>query len=107
MPADAPLICRDCGGGFTFSEAERLSFADVGHRYPPSRCSGCRAARKSRQAASGEHLVAPRFREREQTQTTVNCSSCGTAATVPFAVRPGRRVYCSACFERRRLEDRS
>ena len=106
MPADAPLICRDCGGCFTFSEAERLSFAVMGHRHSPSRCSGCRAARKARQDASGEHAGAPRFREREETQSTIICSSCGKSTTVPFAARPGRNVYCPACFQPRRLEGR-
>lgn len=106
MPDETLLICRDCGGCFNFSEAERLSFAVVGHRHPPSRCSGCRAARKSRQVASGGHAVAPRFRELEDTQTTVVCSSCGKSASVPFAARPGRSVYCAVCFQRRRVEGR-
>ena len=106
MQGEALLICRDCGGSFTFSEAERLSFAVVGHRHPPSRCFGCRAARKTRQAASGEYAPAPRFRELQQTQTTVICSSCGKSATVPFAARPGRSVYCSACLQSRRMEGR-
>ncbi len=106
MPDETLLICRDRGGCFTLSEADRLSFAIVGHRHAPSHCSGCRAARKTRQAASGGHTVAPRFPDIDETQTTVICGSCGKSATVPFAARPGRSVYCSACFQLRRLEGR-
>ena len=62
--------------------------------------------RRTRQAASAEHAVAPRFRELENMQTAVICSSCGKSRTVPFAARTGRSVYCSACFERRRLDSR-
>jgi CxxC-x17-CxxC domain-containing protein len=106
MPGETLLTCRDCGGCFTFSEEDRLSYAVVGHRHPPSRCSGCRLARKTRQASSGQHTVAPRFRELQETQTAIICSSCGKSATVPFAARPGRNVYCSACFQLRRLQGR-
>jgi CxxC-x17-CxxC domain-containing protein len=103
-PADAILICRDCGSSFTFPEDERQTFAAQGHYNPPSRCSACRSARKTRQVQSGRSAVAPRFRELRQARTTVICSSCGQPAVVPFAARPGRNVYCSACFERRRGE---
>ncbi|MBV9172124.1 MAG: zinc-ribbon domain containing protein [Chloroflexi bacterium] len=103
-PSDAALVCRDCGRSFTFSDDERRSFADLGHLHPPSRCSTCRAARKQRQVDSGSRLVAPGFRELKQTRTTVVCSSCGESTVVPFAPRAGRSVYCSSCFQRRRLE---
>ena len=103
-PTDAVLTCRDCGGAFTFAEEERRSFAVLGHDHPPSRCSACRAARKTRQAKSGARAVAPGFRQLQQTRTTVICSACGESAVVPFAARAGRSVYCSACFQRRRLE---
>lgn len=35
-----------------------------------------------------------------RTQTTVTCSRCKKAATVPFTPTPGRPVYCRACFNR-------
>ena len=103
QPGDAILTCRDCGGSFALSEEERRTFAALGHQHAPSRCAVCRALRKSRQAESGAHAVAPRFRELQQTRTTVTCSSCGQSAVVPFAARAGRNVYCSPCFQRRRL----
>jgi CxxC-x17-CxxC domain-containing protein len=101
---DCVLICRDCGGSFTFSDDERRLFAALGHVHAPSRCIACRTARKTRQAERGAHTAAPGFRELRQTQTTIICSSCGESAVVPFAARPGRSVYCAACFQRRRLE---
>jgi CxxC-x17-CxxC domain-containing protein len=103
-PGDALLTCRDCGGSFIFSEDERRAFAVLGHRHAPSRCAACRAARKTRQAESGGPAIAPRFRELQQTPTTVICSACGESAVVPFAARAGRSVYCPACFQRRRRE---
>lgn len=103
-PSEIDLVCRDCGGSFTFSDAERQSFADLGHVHPPSRCLTCRAARKQRQAESGARVIPPRFRELKQTRTTVVCSSCGESTVVPFAAQAGRNVYCSTCFQRRRQE---
>jgi CxxC-x17-CxxC domain-containing protein len=100
---DAVLICRDCGGSFTFSDDERGAFAALGHVHPPSRCSACRTARKTRQAERGTRAVAPGFRELRQTETTIICSVCGESAVVPFAAKAGRSVYCPACFRRRRL----
>ena len=104
-PADAVLTCRDCGGVFAFSDDERRDFAVLGRFHAPSRCARCRAKRKSRQAERRTPVVAPRFREFQQVSTTVICSSCGASTRVPFAARPGQRVYCPACYQRRRLEE--
>ena len=105
MPTpEGALTCRDCGVLFTFSDDERNVFAALGHNNPPSRCSMCRLRRKSRQAESRTPAVAPGFRELRQTRTTVICSSCGESTIVPFVAQSGRSVYCSACFQRRRLE---
>jgi CxxC-x17-CxxC domain-containing protein len=101
---DAVLTCRDCGCEFIFSSDERRDFEAMGHFHAPSRCATCRAERKSRQSESRTPVIAPRFRELEQVRTTVICSSCGQSTVVPFAARPGRNVYCSACFQRRRIE---
>jgi len=101
-PTDTVLICRDCEAPFTFSDDERGTFAAVGHVHPPSRCSACREARKTRQDESGTRRTTPGFRELRQTQTTIACSSCHQPAVVPFAVRADRPVYCSACFQQRR-----
>jgi CxxC-x17-CxxC domain-containing protein len=105
QPTDAVLTCRDCGEAFAFSEDERHDFAVLGRFHAPSRCAACRTERKSRQAESRTPVVGPRFRELQQVSSTVICSSCGASTVVPFAARPGRRVYCSACYQRRRLEE--
>lgn len=31
-------------------------------------------------------------------RTTINCSKCGKAASVPFTPTPGRPVFCRDCF---------
>lgn len=103
-PSDAMLTCRDCGAVFAFSDEERGDFAAVGHFHAPSRCASCRAERKSHQAASRSPAAAPRFRELQEVRSTVICSSCGESTVVPFVPRPGRNVYCSACFQRRRMD---
>ncbi len=104
QPSEGVLTCRDCGAVFAFSDEQRGDFAAMGHFHAPSRCASCRAKRKSHQAASRSAAVAPRFRELQQVRSTVICSSCGESTVVPFAARPGRNVYCSACFQRRRAE---
>jgi CxxC-x17-CxxC domain-containing protein len=104
LQPDAVSTCRDCGDSFTFSGDERRLFAALGHFHAPSRCSVCRATRKTRQAESGTRAVAPGFRELRQTRSTVVCSSCGESAVVPFAARAGQSVYCSTCFQRRRMD---
>ncbi|MBV9022386.1 MAG: zinc-ribbon domain containing protein [Streptomycetaceae bacterium] len=100
---DTMLTCRDCGARFALSDAERQSFAQQGRSHPPSRCSACREARHKRQAETGTRGVAPGFRERRQTYTTIVCGACGASAAVPFLPRPDRPVYCPLCFQRQRL----
>jgi CxxC-x17-CxxC domain-containing protein len=102
MSSEIVLKCRDCDASFTFSDDERTSFAALGHTHAPSRCADCRSARKVRQEETGQRQVAPGFRENHQPRTAVVCSTCGMPATVPFAVRRDRPVYCSSCFQRRR-----
>jgi CxxC-x17-CxxC domain-containing protein len=103
-PTDPVLTCRDCGDEFAFSDDERRDFVTVCRFHAPSRCAACRAERKSRQAESRMPAIAPRFRELQEVRSTVLCSSCGASTVVPFAARPRRSVYCSACYQRRRLE---
>jgi CxxC-x17-CxxC domain-containing protein len=104
QPPDPVLTCRDCGGEFAFSDDERRDFSLIGRFHAPSRCAACRAERKSRQAQARTPVVAPRFRELQQVRTNVICGSCGESTMVPFAARPGRTVYCSACYQRRRRD---
>jgi CxxC-x17-CxxC domain-containing protein len=34
----------------------------------------------------------------------VKCSDCGKPATVPFQPKPGKPVYCRACFSKHTLK---
>jgi CxxC-x17-CxxC domain-containing protein len=101
--SDVRLVCRDCRGAFAFTEDERRSFATQGYTNTPSRCPACREVRKLRQSESGMRQVSPGFRELRQTRTSIVCTACGETASVPFAARAGRAVYCSTCFRQRRI----
>ncbi|HET6403254.1 MAG TPA: CxxC-x17-CxxC domain-containing protein, partial [Candidatus Thermoplasmatota archaeon] len=34
------------------------------------------------------------------TRTTITCTKCGKAASVPFVPTPGRPIFCRDCFVR-------
>ncbi len=86
MFADKTLTCRDCGAEFAFTASEQQFYAEKGFQNEPSRCPGCRHARRSN-SQSGE---------REMYEAV--CASCGGPARVPFQPRNDKPVYCSACF---------
>ena len=44
--ADKPLICKDCGNEFVFTEGEQDFFREKGFDNDPVRCPACRKARK-------------------------------------------------------------
>ena len=104
--ADKTLTCRDCGNPFTFTEGEQEFFAQKGFTNEPSRCTECRAARKSQRGgtsydsdrgySSGGYARAPRE------MFSAICSECGQTAQVPFQPRSDKPVYCSSCFESKR-----
>jgi CxxC-x17-CxxC domain-containing protein len=86
---DRTLTCRDCDEQFVFTAGEQAFYASKGLVHDPARCATCRAlARRSRVTVDG-----PR-----EYHAAV-CSTCGGQARVPFAPRPEKPVYCSACFE--------
>ncbi|GER88279.1 hypothetical protein KDW_24410 [Dictyobacter vulcani] len=91
---DRVLVCRDCNNEFTFTAGEQEFYASKGLTNSPSRCPGCRAARRG-----GQQSSAPRA-PREQHDAV--CASCGRATTVPFIPREDRPVYCSDCFQSQR-----
>jgi CxxC-x17-CxxC domain-containing protein len=111
--ADKTLTCRDCGWTFTFTAGEQEFFVQKGFTHYPSRCEGCRAARKARQeAASGQNADSDRGHNRRESYAgysrapremfTAICSECGQTARVPFQPRADKPVYCSSCFESQR-----
>ena len=89
MFEDRVLSCRDCSEQFTFSGGEQSFFASKGLLNDPQRCPSCRAVAKRARTAGG-----PREYH------TAICGECGGQATVPFAPRNDRPVYCSSCFDK-------
>lgn len=92
---DRILTCRDCGQDFTFSAGEQEFYASKGLTNTPSRCPGCRAARRGMSSPSSSR--APRGESYETT-----CANCGRPTSVPFIPREDRPVYCSDCFQAQR-----
>jgi CxxC-x17-CxxC domain-containing protein len=86
---DRTLTCRDCAETFVFTAGEQTFFASKGLVHDPARCPTCRAqARRARTNGDGPREYHAAI-----------CSGCGGQARVPFAPRPDKPVYCSACFE--------
>lgn len=93
---DRILKCRDCGQEFVFTAGEQEFFAEKGFS-EPSRCSSCRAARKSsRNEGSYSGGRERSYGEREMHPAV--CARCGKQTQVPFEPRAGRPVYCSECY---------
>jgi CxxC-x17-CxxC domain-containing protein len=92
MQQDKWFQCRDCGGKFVFSQSEQAFYAEKGLLHEPQRCPTCRINRRR------EKLGQPRRQMYE-----VVCAACGTPTVVPFLPRNERPVYCSSCFEHRRV----
>jgi len=91
---DRLLTCRDCGNDFTFTAGEQEFYASKGLTNSPSRCPGCRAARR------GQSSSAPRSARAEQYEAI--CATCGRLTTVPFQPHEDRPVYCNDCFQEQR-----
>lgn len=98
------LSCRDCGQSFSFTVEEQQLFAQKGYMNDPSRCPGCRAARRADRAdgsESGYSRGGFSARAPRQMRPAV-CARCGTNTEVPFQPRDDRPVYCSDCYSRER-----
>ena len=93
MYQDKTLICKDCGAEFEFTAGEQEFYAEKGFQNEPTRCKGCRGARKAtaRTAASGP---------REMYDAV--CAECGAATKIPFIPKNDRPIYCSECFQAHR-----
>lgn len=111
--ADRVLVCRDCGGNFTFTAGEQTFYASRGLTNDPARCPDCRNARKagSDRSASpfGQNYVHygpfASFGGRTPRQMhPATCDRCGEMTEVPFVPRGDRPVYCSECFASVRAE---
>ncbi|MBI4492289.1 MAG: zinc-ribbon domain containing protein [Chloroflexi bacterium] len=100
--ADKTIVCRDCGQSFTFTVGEQEFFASRGFTNEPSRCTDCRAARKSGRDSGGGYSSGGGGYGREREMFSVTCSSCGNEARVPFQPRGDKPVYCSDCFSKQK-----
>ncbi len=105
MPyADRILICRDCASSFAFTTGEQQFYASRGLVNDPTRCPGCRSARKAGGSPLGDGYVHygpfASFGGRTARQMhPATCSSCGEMTEVPFVPRDDRPVFCSECYE--------
>lgn len=110
---DKTLVCRDCGGSFTFTAGEQEFYASKGLQNEPVRCPPCRSARKSSRAAEPEegyirYGVFASFGGRTPRQMhPATCAECGMMTEVPFLPRGDRPVYCSTCYNKMRSETAS
>ena len=92
MYEDKTLVCKECGGEFTFTSGEQEFYAEKGFVNEPQRCKNCRDSRKNSIRENRETFIA-------------ECASCGGEAKVPFKPREDRPVYCSECFAKMREEE--
>lgn len=95
---DKVLTCRDCGEEFVFTAGEQEFYAEKGFS-EPTRCGGCRAARK---ASRGEGSRSSGGFSRSREMHPAVCAQCGKQTEVPFEPRGDRPVYCSDCFAAQR-----
>jgi CxxC-x17-CxxC domain-containing protein len=116
------LVCRDCGKQFTFTAGEQEFYASREYS-EPTRCTDCRAARKSSRdsggfggggrsyggggggggggGSRGGYGRGGESRGGTRPMYNVICAECGKETEVPFEPRSGRPVYCRDCFDRR------
>ncbi|MEX1194309.1 MAG: zinc-ribbon domain containing protein [Dehalococcoidia bacterium] len=117
MPfADRILVCRDCGGNFTFTSGEQTFYNNRGLTNDPARCAKCRSARKSAPPGAPADISPlgrgyvnygpfASFGGRTPRQMhPATCDHCGEVTEVPFVPKGDRPVYCSGCFSQVRTE---
>ena len=97
MP-DKAIKCRDCGTKFFFTEKDQEFYRGKGYTNEPSRCTKCRAERKSQSMENSRGG----YGRTEREMFPAICSECGAKTTVPFQPGAGKSVYCPDCYRRRR-----
>lgn len=98
MAQDKTLTCRDCSQEFVFSASEQDFYAEKGFENDPTRCPGCRHARK--QQMGGRSNYSSGFGSRPQREMfPVICANCGVQTEVPFQPSGDKPVYCRDCFQ--------
>jgi CxxC-x17-CxxC domain-containing protein len=97
---DKTILCADCGEEFLFTAGEQEFYREHRLTNLPTRCRGCREARKARKPEARMGGARP-VRELHKTV----CAECGAETEVPFAPSAARPVYCRDCFRKRRAGD--
>ncbi|MDO8636621.1 MAG: zinc-ribbon domain containing protein [Dehalococcoidia bacterium] len=109
---DKTIKCFDCGNTFTFTTNEQVLYNSIGHTHPPKRCPSCRQARKARQPVNSgsnynrnnsDFSSANRSYSQPRQTFHIVCAECSKETEVPFQPRPGKPVYCSACYNKVRV----
>jgi CxxC-x17-CxxC domain-containing protein len=95
---DKSIHCSACGTSFTFSAEDQGFFQSWGCTNEPKRCPSCRQGMKSGRIGNGSDGHPARHQMFRAT-----CADCGRETEVPFEPRRGRRVYCSDCYRKVRL----
>ena len=100
---DKTLTCSDCGQEFTFTAGEQEFYAQKGFS-EPTRCPGCRAARKAARSAGDSYSGGSGggYGGGERQMYPAVCAQCGKETQVPFQPRGDRPVYCSDCYAEQR-----
>ncbi len=107
---DKNLTCVECNSTFVYSADDQSFHAQKGYT-EPKRCTSCRASRRSGSGGGssygsssyggGDSYRAPR----EMHPAT--CAQCNKQTEVPFLPRGDKPVYCSDCFSKRPVSNRS
>lgn len=90
---DKNITCRDCNGTFVFSAGEQQFFSVKGLVNEPKRCPNCRLVMRLQRSGEDSSRAAE-----------VNCAECGKMTRVPFQPKGYRPVYCTYCFQNKKLE---
>lgn len=96
MFEDKTLVCKGCGREFTFTAGEQEFYKKKGFNNAPLRCKDCRNSRKASASRSND-------RKGEITLYDVVCADCDQPTKVKFEPTNGKPVYCSACYQARRI----
>ena len=104
---DQIIKCADCATEFVFTAGEQAFFASKGLTHAPTRCRGCRDARRGHRPEAAPEGGArpgrggrPAGGTREMYEAV--CDACGAKTEVPFLPTSGRPIYCRDCFRSRR-----
>ena len=95
---DKSICCSNCGTMFTFSADEQGLFQSWDLKHEPRRCPACRTLGDSGRSGHGSDNKMARRK-----MFLARCADCGKDAHVPFEPRSGRRIYCSDCYRKVRL----